>query len=71
MGAGEKPTPRLDSHQNSVQNGMVDNLCVLTATISGHFLIFVYLVTIFGNTQAQKLDVVHAHYLSYTTIASN
>ena len=33
-GVGELPSQRLDSHQNSVQNGMVERFTVFMATIS-------------------------------------
>ena len=32
-GFGEMPSSRLDSHRNSVQNGMVERFTALTATI--------------------------------------
>ena len=32
-GFGEMPSSRLDSHQNSVQNGMVERFAAFTATI--------------------------------------
>ena len=37
---GKMSSPRLDSHRNSVQNGMVESFPALTATISVNFLLF-------------------------------
>ena len=40
VGAGEKPTSRLDSHQNPVQNCMIERSRTFTATIFMTILAF-------------------------------
>ena len=46
-GFGKMPSARLDSHQNSVQNGVVVSFPALAATISVNFLTFAIFRTIF------------------------
>ena len=54
-GFGKIPSARLDSHQNSVQNGMVESFPAATATIFMNFLDFCFEGVSLGGLSGRSL----------------